>query len=64
MDVSIIKFYLESFDSGNYGWMKMKNRIFDILFIKVDIIVFRKILFIINGFKNNVWFFFLENIKW
>jgi hypothetical protein len=44
--------------------MKMKNRIFDILLTKVDIIAPRKILSITNGFKNNVWLFLLENTKW
>lgn len=55
MDFSIIKYYLESYDSGKYRYTEMKKGIPDVLLTKVDIMVPGIMLSVSNNLENNHW---------
>lgn len=57
MDFSIIKYYLESYGSEDYSYMKMRKGMLVSLLTKVGIMLPRMMLAVANNIENSSWLY-------
>lgn len=57
MDFSIIKYYLESYGSEDYSYMKMRKGMLVSLLTKVGIMLPRMMLGVANNLENSSWLY-------